>query len=220
MGRSAEECRLVLEAAPNMIWKSGIDARCDYFNGTWLEFRGRTLEEELGDGWTEGLHPDDHELCLRTYLGAFRQRKPFNMRYRLRRHDGEYRWIQDTGVPLCGSDGEFAGYVGSCVDITAMVEAEKTRDISLRDALTGAFNRYYFERLLGYEFEKAYRYDTGLSLIMLDIDNLKVINDLYGNRAGDDALRSIAKSVHQLVRKTDRVARYGRDEFLVMLPMT
>jgi PAS domain S-box-containing protein len=110
--------RLLADAAPVMIWMSGPDARCTYVNRAWLEFRGRTLDEEAGNGWTEGLHPDDRDLCLETYLKAFGMRHPFRMRCRLRRADGEYSWVEDAGVPRWEDGGAFAGFMGSAIDIT------------------------------------------------------------------------------------------------------
>ncbi len=110
---------------PTLVWKSGIDTKCDYFNRSWLEFTGRTMDQETGDGWTEGVHPEDLERCVETYLDAFNKREPFRMEYRLRRYDGEYRWIVDFGRPFYNLEGEFAGYVGSCYDITERKQAEK-----------------------------------------------------------------------------------------------
>jgi PAS domain S-box-containing protein len=114
---TATEYRLLVEHSPVLIWRSGIDARCDYFNGTWLEFTGRTMQQELGDGWTEGVHPDDFDRCVAHYFHHFERREPFEMEYRLRRSDGEFRWIFDRGVPFNDDTGAFAGYIGSCVDV-------------------------------------------------------------------------------------------------------
>ena len=117
--------RLVADAAPVLIWMSGPDKLCNYFNQPWLEFTGRPIELELGNGWAEGVHPEDLERCLDTYTKAFDGRESFKMDYRLRRHDREYRWVLDTGVPRFNRDGSFAGYIGSCIDITERKRAEE-----------------------------------------------------------------------------------------------
>jgi PAS domain S-box-containing protein len=115
---SEERFRLIANTAPVMIWMSGVDKLCTYFNQRWLEFTGRSLEAELGNGWAEGVHSEDLRRCLETYTQAFDRREPFRMEYRLRRHDGEYRWIIDHGVPRFNADGSFAGYTGSAIDVT------------------------------------------------------------------------------------------------------
>ncbi len=121
---SFSEYRLLVEQAPILIWRANATAECDYFNQRWLEFTGRSLAQELGDGWAEGVHPEDFQHCLEVYLGHFQKRQTFEMVYRLRRHDGVYRWIFDRGVPFHDDQGEFAGYIGSCHDITERYEAE------------------------------------------------------------------------------------------------
>jgi PAS domain S-box-containing protein len=117
--------RTVADAAPIMIWGSGPDMHCDYFNKQWLDFTGRTIEQELGDGWSQGVHPEDRSRCLSTYTRSFAARESFVMEYRLQRHDGEYRWVLDTGVPRFSADGTFSGYIGSCLDITERKRTEE-----------------------------------------------------------------------------------------------
>ena len=116
LARSSDFYLSVLESFPALIWRSGLDAKCDYFNRTWLEFTGRPLSDELGDGWAEGVHPEDLERCIETYIRNFEARTPFEMEYRLRHHSGEYRWIIDMGRPFHGIQGEFIGFLGACFD--------------------------------------------------------------------------------------------------------
>lgn len=114
---SSTEYRLLIEHAPVMVWRAGLDAKCDYFNETWLAYTGRTLEQEMGDGWAQGVHPDDLQRCVAHYLDHFHRREAFEMEYRLRRDDGVFRWIFDRGVPYTDDAGAFAGFIGSCVDV-------------------------------------------------------------------------------------------------------
>jgi PAS domain S-box-containing protein len=143
---TATEYRLLAEHSPVLVWRCGLDASCDYFNETWLSFTGRTLEQEVGNGWAEGVHPEDFDRCLAHYLDHFNRREPFEMEYRLRRHDGEYRWIFDRGVPFTDASGSFAGFIGSCVDVD---ERRKTQDArEQRDQEQLALAREFEERIL------------------------------------------------------------------------
>lgn len=123
---SEERFRLMADTAPVMVWMAGQDSGCYYFNRQWLEFTGRPLEAEQGDGWTEGVHPDDFGHCKTTYVKAFEKRESFRMEYRLRRCDGDYRWVLDSGVPRFNADGSFDGYIGSAIDITDQKLAQET----------------------------------------------------------------------------------------------
>jgi PAS domain S-box-containing protein len=122
---SLAEYRVIVEQAPIMIWRSNTAGECDYFNDRWLAFTGRTIEQEIGNGWTRGVHEHDLDRCMSTYLDAFRRRETFSMEYRLRRHDGVYRWVQDCGASLIGFRGQFCGYIGSCIDISDRLEAQE-----------------------------------------------------------------------------------------------
>jgi PAS domain S-box-containing protein len=135
---SEERFRILADTAPVLIWMSGRDKLCTFFNKPWLDFTGRTLEQELGDGWTQGVHPKDYDRCLTIYAQSFDAREPFKMEYRLRRHDGEYRWILDHGVPRFSHSHKFLGYIGSCLDITERKEAEAERDTLAREQVARA----------------------------------------------------------------------------------
>ena len=117
--------RTLADSGQALIWTSKTDKLCDYFNKVWLNFTGRTMEEEFGNGWGEGVHPEDFQRCLDIYVTAFDKRETFSMDYRLRRHDGEYRWIQDDGCPRYNLNGSFIGYISYCLDVTERKEAEE-----------------------------------------------------------------------------------------------
>ena len=122
---SEERFLRLADSAPVLVWVSGLDGGCTYFNRRWLDFTGRTLEQELGDGWSTGVHHADLQRCLEIYKRAFDARREFSMEYRLRHHTGEYRWIWDTGAPLYGPGDAFEGYVGSCTDISEQKKTEE-----------------------------------------------------------------------------------------------
>ncbi|MBS1145035.1 MAG: hypothetical protein H6R14_2441 [Proteobacteria bacterium] len=123
---SEHNLRSLADASMGLIWAAGDDRLCYYFNKGWLEFTGRTLEQEQGTGWVEGVHAEDVARCLAIYDAHFNERRAFSMDYRLRRHDGEFRWIRDNGTPRYDSEGRFIGYIGHCLDITDRVEAEQS----------------------------------------------------------------------------------------------
>lgn len=125
----------IFEEFPALIWRSRLDKLCDYFNKTWLDFTGRTMEQEFGNGWAEGVHPDDFDFCLQTYVTAFDKRQSFLMEYRMKNRSGEYCWIRDFGRPFYDLDQTFLGYIGSCYDITEnknnelkLIELNATKD--------------------------------------------------------------------------------------------
>jgi PAS domain S-box-containing protein len=122
---SEQHFRTLADSGHALVWISGPDKKCDYFNKPWLAFTGRTLEQEMGDGWTEGVHPEDLSRCIGTYTRTCDRQENFSMIYRLRRHDGEYRWIQADGCPRYDTHGNFLGYIGHCLDITERIQAEE-----------------------------------------------------------------------------------------------
>lgn len=340
-----QEYETLVEQSPILIWRANIESLCDYFNDRWLSFRGRTMEQEYGNGWAEGVHPDDFDRCLKIYLDNFNSRNSFEMEYRLMRHDGNYRWIFDRGVPFYNDNGDFAGFIGSCIDVTDRVDAqealrlnllheqskllnlthdsiivrtmdnvitfwnngaaeqygwqseelvgkasthdllktifpapldeinelllrnnrwegelthtkrdgskiivssrwvlkrdehgipieimesnnditerkaheEQLEHLSTHDVLTGLYNRTFYEAELS-RLTASRRYPV--SVIVIDLDGLKHINDTYGHAAGDNMIRKAATIIMNAFRAEDLVARTGGDEFVVLLPET
>ncbi len=137
--------RALADSGQALIWTSGADKLCDYFNQPWLLFTGRTMEQEFGNGWAEGVHPEDLARCLQIFHTAFDRREQFSMEYRLRHASGEYRWIQDVGKPRCDGKGAFLGYIGHCLDITERKQAEEALRKSERRHRIVADNTYGWE---------------------------------------------------------------------------
>ena len=209
------EYSTIVENAPNLIWRANLDGKCDYFNRTWLDFTGRTLEQEAGDGWASGVHPDDLERCVNTYMEHFHHRKAFEMEYRLRRFDGEWRWINDRGTPYFDAQGTFLGYIGSCIDVTDNVEGLVYKELSQKDSLTGVLSRQYFMSQLQHSLNLSKAQGAKLTLAMMDIDKSKHINDSCGHLVGDSALKLFASIVKDKIRGDDLFGRYGGDEFII-----
>lgn len=332
--------QMMADSTPLMIWVAGPDGGCTYFNQRWLEFTGRTLEQELGYGWAEGLHPEDRDHCLNAYAQAFKARELFTMEYRLKRFDGVYGWVLDTGGPRYLPDGTFAGYIGGGLDITERKEAEDRLWLAARvfestaegivitdpdttilavnkaftnitgymaeeaigrkmdllksgcqeaefyramwdsihrtgqwcgeiwdrrkdgevyprlltisavknnqgevinyigtfsdlssikeaqrqleylanyDDLTRLPNRRLFSDRLSHALDRARRHETQLAVMLIDLDNFKVINDTLGHDRGDRLLQAVADRLMECVRQEDTLARLGGDEFTVLL---
>jgi PAS domain S-box-containing protein len=193
--------RTMANAAPVMIWMSDSDKLCTYFNWRWLDFTGRPLESELGNGWSKGVHADDRERCLRTYAEAFDRREPFQLEYRLRRRDGEYRWIFDHGVPRFSGDGEFVGYIGSGIDVTERKLAEEALStVSRRLIAAQEEERKRIARELHDDIAQQ------VAVLGLDIEQLRGARGLSGgaNIRTDDAndrVRHLAASVQNLTHR-------------------
>lgn len=183
---TSSEYRLLIEHSPVMIWRSGLDANCDYFNATWLAFTGRTLEDEVGAGWTGGVHPHDFNRCVSYYSDHFQRREAFEMEYRLRRHDGVYRWIFDRGVPFTDDAGTFAGFIGSCVDVDERHKAQEAQRQQNEEQLA-----------LARDFEKWI-----LAIVSHDIRS-----PLHSIQLAAQGLRHIPDSSGMVVKHADIVTR-------------
>jgi PAS domain S-box-containing protein len=184
--------RNMADASPVLLWMSRTDGLCTFFNQTWLEFTGRTMEEEWGVGWAENVHFEDLEGCLETYRAAFNERRVFEMEYRLRRKDGEYRWILDRGTPRYTPDGRFAGYIGSCVDITARrdLETDLRRAIEVRDDFLSV---------------ASHELGTPLTALRLHIDQLR--RTLSATAAAPAAGRSVEARVGAVAQEIRRLTQ-------------
>lgn len=132
-GVGEQDFLLLADNAPVMMWRARPDKQCDWFNKPWLDFTGRAMDQEIGAGWADGVHPEDRDRCLATFHGAFDRREGFSMEYRLRRHDGAFRCVLDTGQPYYAPDGEFRGYFGSCIDIHDRRQGELKLKALLRE---------------------------------------------------------------------------------------
>ena len=185
----------IADAAPVLIWLSGTDMLCNGFNKPWLEFVGRPLERELGNGWTENVHPDDFDRCLKIYVTNFDERRAFSMEYRLKRHDGEYRWILDNGVPYYGPSGIFEGYIGSCIDIhTAKLAEEALVDANRR--------KDEFLATLAHELRNPLApLRTGLTILKLSKDD---------EQSADQARQMMERQLAHMVRLIDDLLDVSR----------
>ncbi|MDD2701787.1 MAG: CHASE domain-containing protein [Sideroxydans sp.] len=335
--KSEENLRVLARNESVLIWIAGPDKQCTYFNQVWLDFTGHKLEQEIGDGWIEGVHPNDRESCMQSFIMAFDARREFTLEYRLQHRSGKYRWIVDHGVPRYDDNGRFMGYIGSGVDINdrkeseaqlqlamfamdkafdaiywldkdgriryvnsnacessgysreelvrlsipdldpdftaeqwkihwAALKQEKSqlfetrhrrkdgsiipvevsanhaklgdleyniafcRDISKRkeieqeiyslayfDPLTHLPNRRMLSDRLFKALANSKRNNAYGALLFLDLDNFKPINDQCGHEVGDQLLLEVARRLNNTVREIDTVARYGGDEFVVVL---
>jgi PAS domain S-box-containing protein len=210
---SEERFRIVADSAPVLIWMSGLDKLCTFFNKPWLQFTGRTMEQEMGNGWADGVHPDDFQSCLKTYVTAFDAREPFVMQYRLRRHDSEYRWISDSGVPRYDAQKNFAGYIGSCMDVTELINKEQAlRESEERMSLAADAARLI-----------VWTWDIRLDEVSLSDKDRAFFGFSQREKLNGDRVRSIVhledrQFVRQLVENSLRTREELEAEYRVVLP--
>ncbi len=208
---SEQRFRVITDATPIMVWMSGTDKLCYYFNKSWLDFVGRTLEQEAGNGWAENVHPEDFDRCLQIYVKNFDARHPFEMEYRLKHHSGQYRWIVDHGVPRFSANGTFEGYVGGCLDIHDQKEAsavrqrlaaivESSEDAIISKDLNGIITSWNrgAENIFGYKTEE-----------MIGNSILKIIPPEL-HRDEDRILQTIARGESIQHFETVRLTKDGR----------
>lgn len=197
---------IMANASPVMLWMARTDGMCTFFNQSWVEFTGRTHEEEWGVGWAENIHFEDLQRCLDTYTDNFNLRHSFEMEYRLKRRDGEYRWILDRGVPRYHPDGSFAGYIGSCVDISE----HKQMESELRQALR---TKDDFLGMVSHELR------TPLTALQLQIDRL--LRSSAGNFSDtqNNILQRMSITAERLTNLITTVLQFSRMQSSRLKPM-
>ena len=219
---SEAEWRTLVETLPQIVWITRPDGWHEHFNRQWLEFTGLTLEESLGHGWNPPFHPEDRPLAWKLWEDATSTGTPYEIEYRLRRHDGTYHWMLGRALPLRDREGNIIKWFGTCTDIEALkaaeahvaelvVELERRAD---HDPLTGLANRDLLFRQL--ELMLRQRRRVGVAAAFVDLDEFKMVNDRHGHHVGDRLLVHVADQLRDAVRQGDVAARIGGDEFVVV----
>lgn len=209
--QSEARFRNMADCSPMMIWVAGTDMLCTYVNKLWLDFTGRTIEEEIDTGWADGIHPDDYASALEIYNSAFDRREPFKMEYRLRRADGEYRWVFDSGAPRFSSEQEFLGYIGSCIDITDRKQSEEQLRCA-HDELNQLKNLLEAENIY---LQQELQLDQAFGEIVGQCDPIKYVLSKIAQVAPTDATvlisgetgtgkELVARAIHGASTRTDR----------------
>lgn len=201
-----------------LIWIADLDKRCTFFNQPWLDFTGRSLNQELGEGWAENVHPDDLTLCLNTFYNSFDARQKFSMIYRLKRYDGEYRWIVDEGTPRYDAQDRFVGFIGHGLDITDVREAKTEIDyLTNFDLLTQLPNRQLITQYLMHALHASEKNQQYGAVILIDLDNFKLLNESQGHDVGDELLQKVAARLTDLTQNHAKLGRFSGDEFMILL---
>jgi PAS domain S-box-containing protein len=192
--------RVVADNAPVLLWVSDPEQQRTYVNKRWLDFTGRPLESELGCGWMEDIHPDDLPRCREIYLESFAGRREFKVEYRLRRHDGEFCWVSDTGVPFCESDNAFSGYIGICIDIT-------DRTLAVKELLQNNARLIEGQEKERTRIARELHDDIGSSLAILGIDILgagQCISDAPGQK--HPGIQEIYQKLQEIASRVSRIS--------------
>lgn len=172
--------RTLVNSGKALIWSAGTDKQCNYFNDVWLNFTGRTLEQELGTGWIDGVHPDDRDRCIREYFEAFDRRRAFSLEYRLRNCNGVFKWILDKGVPIYNPKGEFTGYIGHCFDISEMKDAESRITQKNEELMRLNAEKDKFFSIIAHDLRSPFNTFLGLTQLMAEeLPRLKISEIQY-----------------------------------------
>jgi len=193
--------RNLADSGQVLIWTSGLDKKCNYFNIPWLNFTGRTLEQELGDGWVEGVYPDHIQHCIEIYVNAFDCREKFSMEYRLRHASGEYRWIQHAGTPRYNSHGEFIGYIGHCLDINERKLAEEEL-IKARE--NAEKNKHYYETIINNMGDPVFVKDGQSRLLLVNDAFCSIFNLSKTEIVGKTLAENVAPHEREIFLRIDK----------------
>lgn len=209
-----QQFRGMLDKLFTMVWACDPNGQATLFNQSWLEFRGRTHEEEIGSGWLEGLPPEDRIRWQEAWSEANRHRQPFQLEYRLQNSEGVYRWVLEQAAPRYDSLGEFVGYIGTCLDVNERVQSERQiHQLAFFDSLTGLPNRQYVVERLDESVSNGRTVDC---VMIVDLDNFRTINDSLGYGTGDELLKQVGDRLSRHIGATGLVSRLAADEFLIM----
>ena len=231
LNESERRFRQLAEQAPTMLWFAGISGAREFVNREWSEFMGLSEADMKAADWSLFLPPDDRERYRAFLDERLRKHDAGTIEYRIHAKGGHLKWVLEKVMPRLDED-RFVGLIGADTDITAMKEttatleklvAQRTRELERlvnSDPLTGLLNRRAFDERLDLEIQRAQRYQRPLSLLFIDIDHFKEVNDRHGHVVGDEVLRAVATVLKDGLRATDAACRYGGEEFAVILVET
>ncbi len=220
LAESEARFRHLADHMPAMTWMTNADGSTEFLSRSWYEATGQTPETGLGRGWLTALHPADLKRVQSEVTAAGRAQRAIQNDFRIRRADGEVRWVLNAGLPRYGKDGQFLGFVGSLLDITERKQAEtRLAWAAEHDGPTGLANRTRFQRELRSRLLEAEQAKTRLGIILLDLDHLKIVNDTRGHDAGDAQILAVADRLRAAIDAGSLVARLGGDEFGIILPV-
>jgi len=215
---SEKKFKILTEASPVGVFYTDPKGACLFTNKKWCAIAGMSQDQALGQGWTNGLHPDDQEHVFAEWSAATENNRPFKAEYRFRTADGKSTWVVGQALAQLNDTNEIVGYVGTITDITERKRAEeRINRLAHHDALTGLLNRYSFEERLEQALRTARRTQQHLAVLFIDLDHFKNINDTIGHHAGDAVLIEVARRLRAISRESDIIARLGGDEFVVIL---
>jgi diguanylate cyclase (GGDEF)-like protein/PAS domain S-box-containing protein len=222
---SAERLSLVLEATQEGVWEWNILTNYEFFSPRWCEILGYSFDDpELShtfDAWKDRIHPDDVDRVMQALDDTLKKASIYDVEYRHLHKSGEYRWQKCSGTVVYNEDKKPVRMVGSIRDISKRKQMEvRLSVLASTDGLTSLYNRIHFNERLEDEVQRAIRFKTPLSLLMLDLDHFKSVNDTYGHPAGDACLVALADLMRRMSRTVDTCARYGGEEFVIILPQT